>query len=177
MADLRKWQLVSQEEVFNQYNRAVNKRVYIFPNNQSGDYYIKDEGKGVAVLAETTDKKFILAKHYRPGPDEVLTELPGGNVDPGESEDQAAEREFLEETGYKGEISFVGAFYDDAYTSSMRYLYVAKRAIKVAEPKLTPSEQIEVVLASLKEFRQILKKGGLTDLGLAYAGLDYLGYI
>jgi ADP-ribose pyrophosphatase len=54
----------------------------------------------VAVLALTDDDRVVLVRQFRPGPGQVLMELPGGVVDPGESPVEAARRELLEESGY-----------------------------------------------------------------------------
>jgi ADP-ribose pyrophosphatase len=51
---------------------------------KESDFYIKKEGPAASVLAITKDKKVILVKQYRPGPSEILLELPGGFVDPNE---------------------------------------------------------------------------------------------
>lgn len=47
---------------------------------------------------------FILVEQFRPALGSKTLEFPAGLIDEGESAQQAAERELLEETGYHGEI-------------------------------------------------------------------------
>ncbi|MCS7091744.1 MAG: NUDIX hydrolase [Patescibacteria group bacterium] len=56
---------------------------------------MKREGPAAGILAITKDRKVILVKQYRPGPKEVLLELPGGYVDPNEEPEKTMERELL----------------------------------------------------------------------------------
>ena len=118
-----------------------------------------------------------MVKQFRPGPEEVLDELPGGFVDPNEDPQGTARREFIEETGYDGDFEFVGTCIDDAYSTMLRYLYVAKNCKKIGEPQNTATEQTEVVLLSLEEFRKRLRAGKLTDVEMGYLGLDHLNLL
>ena len=59
--------------------------------------------------------RFLLVSQYRPPADAFVIEFPAGLVDKGESPEEAARRELLEETGYHGAIRHVG---DPAPTSA-----------------------------------------------------------
>ncbi|KAK8108829.1 NUDIX domain-containing protein [Apiospora sp. TS-2023a] len=58
----------------------------------------------VAVLEKATGPELLLEKQYRPPADKIVVEFPAGLVDAGESPEQAAVRELLEETGYVGTV-------------------------------------------------------------------------
>ena len=49
-------------------------------------------------MALTEDGKIITTEQFRPGPNAVLNELPGGYVDDGETREEAVRRELLKET-------------------------------------------------------------------------------
>lgn len=47
----------------------------------------------------------LLQKQYRPPLDKIVIEVPAGLIDPGETAEQCAVRELMEETGYVGTAS------------------------------------------------------------------------
>lgn len=174
---IQEWQEVSREEAYKKYSRKIEKVVFELPNGKTDDFYIKKEGPAAGVLALTADKQVILVRQFRPGPKQILNELPGGFVDPGETADQTVRREFMEETGYDGDFQLVGTCLDDAYSTMLRYCYVATNCHKVGEPQQTDTEQVEVVLLPLEDFRKHLRTGRLTDVEVAYLGLDHLSLL
>ena len=174
---VEKWEELSREIVFEKYSRKIEKVMYRLPGGRESDFYLKKEGPYFCILAITPDKKVILAKQFRPGPNEVLLELPGGGIEEGETPEQTIGRELLEETGYKGKVELVTEAYDCAYSIAKRYCFVATDCEKVAEPQNTDSEITEVVLLSLSEFRKLLRSGKMTDVEVGYLGLDYLGLL
>jgi ADP-ribose pyrophosphatase len=117
----------------------------------------------------------VLVREFRPGPEEVVLELPGGLVDEGLSPSEAARRELLEETGYEGTLVEVATLLDDAYSTWMKHAFVASDCRKVAEP--AEGELTEPVLLSLPEFREHLRGGRLTDVDVGYRALDHLGLL
>lgn len=171
---ISEWLELSREQVFKKYSRSISKVMFRLPDGSESDFYIKEESPAAGVLGLTDQNEVILVKQFRPGPKKILNELPGGFVDPGENALEAIEREFLEETGYAGEFEFVGTCLDDAYSTMVRHCYVARNCKKVAEPTHTQTEQTEVLLVPLADFRALLRSGEMTDVEVGYLGLDHL---
>ena len=177
MAGIQEWDELNRTVVFKEYSRVIERVDFRLPDASSADFYIKAEGPAAGVLALTPAQEVVLVRQYRPGPKQILAELPGGFVDPDEEPLDTVRREFLEETGYDGDFEFAGTCIDDAYSTMVRYCYVARDCHKVAEPKNTRTEQTEVVLVSLPDFRAQLRAGQLTDVEVGYICLDHLGLL
>ncbi len=175
--NIKKWEVLSREMVFDKYGKRIEKVIFRLPDGKESDFYIKAEGSPVCVLPLTKDNQVVLVKQYRPGPDEIFLELPGGGVEKDEDPAIAAKRELLEETGYKGNLKLVNRCYECGYSTRHRYCFVATDCEKVGEQNLDDSEFAEVQLISLDEFRDLLRSGNMTDVEVGYLGLDYLGLL
>jgi len=171
---ISKWKELSRELAFKKYSRAIDKVIFKMPDGSTSDFYVKAESPTACILGLTEKDEVITVRQFRPGPKKILNELPGGFIDHGEDAIQAIKREFLEETGYKGDIEFVGECLDDAYSTMVRSCYIAKNCIKIAEPQNTQTEYTEVELLSLVDFRKLLRSGMMTDIEVGYLCLDYL---
>lgn len=174
---IKPWKELERSEAYRKYSRKIDMVLFELPDGSEADFYIKREGPAAAIVALTEDSKVILARQFRPGPMEIMLELPGGYVEDGESGKEAMERELLEETGYQGTLELVTVCADDAYSTMQRYCYVARNCKKIAEPKNDANEETEVVLMDLDEFRQLLRSGKMTDVEVGYLCLDYLGLL
>ena len=68
------------------------------------DFYVLDSVHWVNVIALTPDQKLVMIEQSRHGSNTVELEIPGGMMDPDETDPVAtAVRELREETGYEGE--------------------------------------------------------------------------
>lgn len=145
---------------------------YELPDGSRRTYSLTHVGRVVAVLAITKENKVVLARQFRPGPDCVLDELPGGRVDEGEADEEAARRELAEETGYVAETWIpLGRFLEGAYSTIRQQGFLALGCEKKLAQKLDPTEFIEVLEKPLPEFLEQLKIGAATDCEIAWAGL------
>ena len=155
----------------------VQTNIYRLPDGSDAEWDLIIGRDGVGVVALTTDDKVVLARQYRPGPDAVLAELPGGYIEPGESPEVAAYRELEEETGYRGDITVVGQTFVRAIDTRRHWVAVAVNCVPSSTPRGDPSEFCQTITMTLSEFRDHLRSGQLTDAGLGYMGLDHLGLL
>ena len=67
-----------------------------------------------AILALTPENRVLIVRQYRPAVERYMLELPSGLVDPGETPEETARRELLEETGYEAEsLEVLGSMFPD----------------------------------------------------------------
>ena len=167
---LTSWEKIS-EEPYQPFWRKLIKKTYRLPDGTLHTFDILDDGDAVCVFALTSENKVVLTKQYRPGPDKIIYELPGGAVDHGEDALEAIKREFLEETGYTGEFDLLGTMIRDAYSTRTQYNFIAKNCHKVQEQELDEHEFIDVEEVSLERFKEILKIGEMSDVACGYIAL------
>ena len=173
---IKKWKIL-KEELIDLGWRKIYRRVYLLQNGKEAEFLIKKEPVVVCMVPVTRENNIVLTKQYRPGPDKILLELPAGGVEEGETPEDAAKRELLEETGYSGEIKYVGPSVDSAYSTLRRHNFVFVNCVKVGEQSLDDTEFIDVKEVSMKEFRKHLRSGQLSDVETGYLGLDFLGLL
>ncbi|PID52395.1 MAG: ADP-ribose pyrophosphatase [Candidatus Moraniibacteriota bacterium] len=169
-----KWKEISRKNICSKYGRGIEKVYFEFSDKSKNEFYIKKENNPVFILAITQDNHIIITKQFRPGPNDIVFGLPGGEIDAGESPEEAAKRELLEETGHTGTIAFVTESHLCGYSTSKRYTFVAKNCQKITEQKLDKNEDIEVLFPTVDEFRTLLSSGKILETDIAYLGLDYL---
>ncbi len=167
------WTKLSEESIKIGFRRLM-KRVFRLPDGPELTFHIKDEGLAVCIFPLTHDGKIILAEQFRVGPERALLELPGGGVEPGEDLQQAASRELLEETGYAGELQYVGRHFRCAYSNGETCIFLATNCKRLGEQELDPAERVHVVELPLDDFMQQLRRGELTDAAGAWMALDHL---
>jgi ADP-ribose pyrophosphatase len=125
----------------------------------------KEDTHAAAVVALTKDNKVIVARQFRPGPERILTELPGGGVEKNEDWIKAAARELQEETGYvAGKIIHTGDIFKDAYTNTTWHYFLAEDCELHADGA-NPDERefIDIELITIPELFSAARGNQMTD--------------
>lgn len=172
------WKETNRKSLFNEYGRGIEKVSFVLPSQKKVVYYLFTEKfPSCLTLGITPDNKIITVKQFRPGQKRVLLELPGGTMEQGETPLETAKREMLEETGFSGNFKFLLKYNKHAYSTIYRYGFVAINCKKIAQPNPDNEETGQTSLLSVREFKKHIHKGDITELGIAYAGLDFLGLL
>jgi ADP-ribose pyrophosphatase len=161
------WQVLDSELALDvPWMRVRRDRVVMQPATPAVDYYVWEGPDIATIVPRTPEGNFVLCRQYRHAMGRSLLQFPAGHVDAGESPEDAARRELLEETGYAAPtLAPLGtiAAYATKYTG-LHHLFLALDAEQVAEPRSDPSEVITLELFSQD---QLLQSLGTPDFMMA----------
>ena len=175
MTAIKPWFELSRETIFSKYGHKLDKVIFELPDGTQTDFYLSGHNNRlVCVLPFTMDNQIIVQKQFRPGPQQVVYQLPGGGVEENELPLEAVKRELLEETGYIGDFELIIASVCGGYSGATSSHFVAKNCRKIQEIKNTNTEEIEVELVNLEKFKKYLLSGLMLDVDTGYQGLDHL---
>jgi ADP-ribose pyrophosphatase len=128
------------------------------PNGKEGEYhYIKTAGSAF-IVPMIDDEHILLLKQFRYLTDRISLEFPGGGMKEGQKPEEIARKELIEETGYDGDLEYVGSF--NPYigiTTEFCYVYIARNLKKSDEFSKDESEDFEVVKLSINEVEEKMK--------------------
>ncbi|MBL7160940.1 MAG: NUDIX hydrolase [Candidatus Aenigmarchaeota archaeon] len=138
------------------------------------NYDVVTVGDGVAVLPFIDEYTLLLAKQYRHPVGEYLLELIQGGISRGESVEEAAMRELLEETGYTGRLERINTMYPLPSSLDMRlHILRATGLEKKHEPKLDPWEDLTIVEIPYNRVLEEVCSGNHRDSALGWAILHH----
>jgi ADP-ribose pyrophosphatase len=124
----------------------------------------------VVIVALTKEREIILERNWRVPAESFIIQLPAGLSDvEGESEEETARRELLEETGYRANklVPIIVAPEDPVLTPTQIHHFLAPDVEFSEEPRSDVTEGIEVLkvpLAKLGDFFLSLPKDTMLDL-------------
>ena len=125
-------------------------------------YHVLEFTDWATIIPITDEGNIVLIREYRHAGEVVLLGIPGGVMDPGETDPEgAAVRELREETGYTArEMLPVGTCYPNpAVQDNQLHYFLALGCTLTHGQSLDPNEEIEVVEMPYEDF-------------LAYESLD-----
>jgi ADP-ribose pyrophosphatase len=121
--------------------------------------------RGAVALVPMVDEQHVcLVRNDRYAVGQTLLEVPAGTIDPGESPDQTAERELLEETGYQaGRIQRIREWYVSPGVMNERmYLYLCQD-LRPGPVRHQPDEQLQAVVVPWEEAVAMADEGRIDD--------------
>lgn len=109
------------------------------------------------------NQNILLIEDTQPNRDPILTPA-GGKVDPGETPEQAVQREFLEETGHTiGELIPWHSYTPTSKIQMQIHGFIARDITKTHKPTPEAGEKIEIITYTFEEFLQLGENPMLRD--------------
>lgn len=159
---LKAWEQLSFEYIYQEsWFKLRRDRVLKGSGSEMYPYYVLEYTNWATVFPVTKEGKVILLKQYRYGLGEWSIEIPGGIMDPHETDPlSAGRRELLEETGYScSQIREVGKVAPNPATANnWMHIFLATDCELTHDQSFDPHEELEVFLADMHEVKQLLRE-------------------
>lgn len=142
------------------------------PNGKKIDnFYQVHLPEYVVIVAQTQEGLIIMERQYKHAVGKVILNLPAGYLDSDESPVDCAQRELLEETGFKAKRwHHLGSFWVDGNRGCGKiHAFAASNAHSVREPQNEDTEELEVILKRPEDVPRLLLKGKVDTSGTALA--------
>ena len=124
---------------------------------------VRHPGSAV-ILPIVPDGRLVFVHQYRYAVDDFLWELPAGHIDPGESAEETARRELVEETGYyPHRLEKLLEFYPaPGFTDELMHLFLGTE-LEEGTARPEGDERIKVRLFTSKEALQMVARHEIMD--------------
>ncbi|MEL3908738.1 MAG: NUDIX hydrolase [Treponemataceae bacterium] len=172
------WKALSKEKVFDTKIMDIYQKTCLSPEKVEREFITAKTRNWVMIIPEVEIEgvvNFLMVKQWRYGSESLSVEFPGGVIDAGETAEEAAKRELLEETGYEAlALEYLTHFSPNpAFMENTQYVFIAKCDKKPAKELDLDKDEFINVLIEPRE--NIVKKYGKSpyDHALHCAGLFY----
>jgi ADP-ribose pyrophosphatase len=166
--------VLSTRRVFE--GRILNLRVddVVYPNGNNAKVEVIEHSGGVSIIAQPQPGTIVLVRQFRPAIGRELWEVPAGKLEAGEDPDVAAQRELMEETGYRcSSIRKLWTFYTaPGFCSELLHLYVAE-GLTLGAPEPEADEVLDTKVFGVDEAWAMVELDAIPDaktqIALAWA--------
>lgn len=123
--------------------------------------YTYTQMKDSVCIVAQWQNQIVLIDQYRHGIGKWMLEMPAGGVDDNESDEEAARRELLEETGYiAGELFDLGSYYVSEGTSTGKCGVYFTKCIGCVKVEAEDTELIKIRLIDCDELENMIRQNG-----------------
>lgn len=144
------------------------------PNGVTAQREVVCHGGSVVVVPRLPDGRVVLVRQYRYATRRWLWELVAGGMERGETAQQAARRELLEETGYRAQkVTFWCDFYSSPGFLTERMFLLEARGLRRSKARPEADECIEVGQFAPTQLLRMLRNREIRD-GKTLVGILWL---
>ncbi len=158
---------LSHERVYDGKVFDVDRDKVRMPNGRTVTVDVVRHPKSVVLIPVPEPGHVILIRQYRYAVNAFMWELPAGSVDEGESPEQAARRECHEEIGKVPTtiVRMAAMFPTPGYCDEeMVFFRVSSLEEPTEAAALDEDEDIEAKTFELREAREMIRRGEITDM-------------
>ena len=173
MADKRLWKTLASREVFasKPWLQVLDETLELPDGRVLPSYHRVLLPDYSLVLPVLDTGRVLMIESYRQGPGEIVLGFPGGGIDAGETPEQAARRELLEETGHAAErfVSLGAGLTGANIRGAKCHMFLAFGCRPVQAPDSGDFEEQELLSLSRSELAAYLRQNRFAIL--AYAAI------
>ena len=149
------WKTLSSREIYQNKWLSLREDQVELPDGQKSIYGVVSCGNCVGVLPFVDPNTVLLIKQYRYVVKRLTWEMPTGGVHPGETIEEAAQRELGEEVGYQaGRLTWISTYHTSkSVMDETAHLFIGEDLVGL---KLDPDET-EFIEVRPFPFDQVLK--------------------
>jgi len=135
------------------------------PDGETATYFTHVANNPFIAVIAIEDEQVLIQHQFRPTIKAWNWEFPMGAINSGEKGLKAAQRELLEETGYKASNwTELGFFYIGlGHTNNRGFVFLAHNLIKTNKQELGEAEIIQPKLIKIKDFEKMIAQGTIVD--------------
>lgn len=169
--NLRKWEITGGETVFEAlpWVKVVKESVCLPGGRCVDDFYKVEFPEYAIICAEDETGSVLFQRQYKPALDKISWSFPSGCCEPGEEPLATAQRELLEETGFRAAWwQTLGSFVTDGNKGCGRaHMFLAADLKKIQDPVVDDMEEMENVFVTKERLAELLRKGDIEILAAA----------
>lgn len=172
MREPKPWKKLSSRILLNNPKLSIQEDTVELPNGKITNYLMHANTKvhSVIIIAVNDKDQILLQREFSYPPNEVMWQLPGGAMEPGESVIDAAQRELAEESGYiLEEIKEIGYFYVSNRKSNRKQYIVTGTMPKSSFAKGDDDEFIESIWLNKEKIDEMIASGEITNINMLAA--------
>jgi ADP-ribose pyrophosphatase len=158
------FKVLKAEKIYSGRVVGLSRETIAFPDGKEAVREIVRHPGASAMVPMISPTEVILIKQFRYSAKKMLWEIPAGTLEPGETALACAERELVEEIGYRaGKMTPLGGFYTSpGFCNEFLHLFLATD-LEPSQSNLDKDERLEVHRMPMKEALRKIETGDIID--------------